>query len=159
MKNKFIQEGDSGRNIELMEVQDLQTNPEISMVEPQKDLQSEVPRDEIYSQYTPPLQRSDRVHQAPLRYSFIIENDNSINIIQNDDPVIYLKAIMSRDSDRWLEAMKSEMDSMYTNQVWTLVEAPEGVTLIGCKWVFKMKIRVDGQVETYRARLVVKDFQ
>ena len=66
---------------------------------------------------------------------------------------------MSRDSDRWLEVMKSEMDSMYTNQVWTLVDAPEGVTLIGCKWVFKKKIEADGQVETYKARLVVKGFR
>ena len=40
-----------------------------------------------------------------------------INIIQDDDPLIYSEAVMSRDSDRWLEVMKSEMDSMYTNQV------------------------------------------
>ena len=60
-----------------------------------------------------------------------------INIIQDDDPLTYLEAVMSRDSDRWLEAMKSEIDSMYTNQVWTLVDAPKGVTPIGCKWVFK----------------------
>ena len=35
---------------------------------------------------------------------------------------------MSRDFDRWLEVMKSEMDSLYINQVWTLVEAPMGMT-------------------------------
>ena len=46
-----------------------------------------------------------------------------------------------------------------TNQVWTLVDAPEGVTPIGCKWIFKKKIRVDGQVETYKTRLVAKDFR
>ena len=66
--------------------------------------------------------------QAPLRYSFIVENDNSINIIQDDDPLTYSKAVMSRDLDRWLEAMKFEMDSTYFNQVWTLVDALKGVT-------------------------------
>ena len=66
---------------------------------------------------------------------------------------------MSRDSDRWLEAMRSKMDSMYVNQVWTLVDAPEGVSPIGSKWVYKKKIRVDGQVETYKARLVAKGFR
>ena len=66
---------------------------------------------------------------------------------------------MSRDLDRWLVAMKSKMDSIYTNQVWNLVDVPEGVTPIGCKWVFKKKIRADGQVETYKARLVVKGFK
>ena len=66
---------------------------------------------------------------------------------------------MSRDSDRWLEAMRSEMDSMYVNQVWTLVDAPEGVSPIGCKWVYKKKIRADGQVKTYKAKLVAKGFK
>ena len=55
--------------------------------------------------------------------------------------------------------MKFEMDSMYTNQVLTLVDAPEGVTPIGCKWIFKKKIGVDGQVETYKARPVAKGFR
>ena len=31
------------------------------------------------------------------------------------------------DSVKWLEAMKSEIDSMYQNQVWDLVDAPEGI--------------------------------
>ena len=51
------------------------------------------------------------------------------------------------------------MDSMYTNQVWTLIDALEGVIPIGCKWVFKKKIGADGQVETYKARLVAKGFR
>ncbi|KAL8091706.1 hypothetical protein AgCh_034100 [Apium graveolens] len=37
--------------------------------------------------------------------------------------------------------------------------APEGVKLIGCKWVYKRKIGADGQVETYKARLVEKGFK
>ena len=70
---------------------------------------------------------------VPLRYEFIIENDNTTHIIENDDPTTYSNAVMSSDSDKWLNAMKFEMDSMYANQVWTLVDVPEGVTLIGCK--------------------------
>ena len=70
-----------------------------------------------------------------------------------------MEAVMSRNSDKWLEAMKSEIDSMYSNQVWTLVDAPEGVTLIGYKWVYKKKIGVDGQVKTHKVRLVAKSFR
>ena len=66
---------------------------------------------------------------------------------------------MSRDSDRWLNSMRSEMDSIYVNQVWTLVEAPKGVNPIGCKWVYKKKIRADGQVGTYKARIMAKYFR
>ena len=54
--------------------------------------------------------------------------------------------------------MKSKMDSMYSNQVWTLVDPPDGINPIGCKWVFKKKIGADGQVETYKARLIEKGF-
>ena len=31
---------------------------------------------------------------------------------------------MSPDSAKWLEAMKSEMRSMYENKVWTLIDFP-----------------------------------
>ena len=66
---------------------------------------------------------------------------------------------MSSDSDKWLNAMKYEMDSMYTNQVWTLVDAHEGVTPISCKQIFKKKMGADGQVETYKVRLAAKDLR
>ena len=147
------------RNIELTEVHDLQIDSKTSVVGPQEDTQSKIPKDEVHPQYTPPLRRLDRVHHAPLRFDFIIENDNMINIIQDDDPLTYSKAVMSRDLDRWLEVMKSEIDSMYTNQLWTLVDVPEDVTPIECKWVFKKKIGADGQIQTYKTRLVVKGFR
>jgi len=43
---------------------------------------------------------------------------------------------------------------MYTNQVWNLVEAPEGINPIGCKRVFKNKVDMDEKVNTYKVRLV-----
>ena len=57
--------------------------------------------------------------------------------IDQDEPLTYQDAMNAPDSERWQEAMKSEMDSMYDqNKVWTLVDPPEGVKPIGCKWVF-----------------------
>ena len=58
---------------------------------------------------------------------------------------------MSLDSEKWLQVMKSEMQSMYNNQVWNLVDPPEGVKVIGCKWVHKIKHDM-----TFKSRLVVK---
>ena len=55
--------------------------------------------------------------------------------------------------------MNSEMDSMYENQVWTLVDPPEGVIPIGCKWVFKRKADMEGNLTTYKARLVAKGYR
>ncbi|XP_061344515.1 uncharacterized protein LOC133290452, partial [Gastrolobium bilobum] len=48
----------------------------------------------------------------------IIEND--------DDPTSYDKALEDVDAQEWLEAMSREMDSMYSNSVWSLVDAPKG---------------------------------
>ena len=50
------------------------------------------------------------------------------------------------------------MESMYSNSVWELVDQPEDVRPIGCKWFFKIKRGIDGKVETFKARLVAKGY-
>ena len=54
--------------------------------------------------------------------------------------------------------MKSELDSMYSNQVWDLVKVPNGIKPLGCKWVYKRKRGIDGKVETFKVRLVAKRY-
>ena len=54
--------------------------------------------------------------------------------------------------------MKFEMESMEINSIWTLVDPLEGIKLIGCKWIFKRKRGEDGNVETYKAYLVAKEY-
>ena len=54
--------------------------------------------------------------------------------------------------------MKFEMDSMYSNKVWTLVDPPVDIRHIGCKWVYKQKLRVDGEVVARKACLVAKGY-
>jgi hypothetical protein len=48
---------------------------------------------------------------------------------------------------------------MSENQVWDLIDLPDGVKPIGCKWVFKIKTDKDGNVSVYKARLVAKGFR
>ena len=62
------------------------------------------------------------------------------------------------DKDEWQDAMNREMESMYFNSVWNLVELPEGFRPIGCKWLYKRKKGPDGRVETFKARLVAKGY-
>ena len=59
----------------------------------------------------------------------------------------------SPNSDKWMESMKSEMQSMYDNQVWALIDPPEGAKVIECKWIFKEKA---GGI--FKGRLVAKGF-
>ena len=99
------------------------------------------------------------IHDQPERYGYLINDQGDVLLMDQDDPVTYQEAITGPESEKWLETMKSKMDSMYTNQVWTLVEPLVGVNPIGCKWVFKKKTDMDGKVHTYKARLVAKGYK
>ena len=69
------------------------------------------------------------------------------------------EAMVSPDSAKWLEAMKSKMGSMYENKVWTLVYLPVDRQAIENKWIFKKKTDADGNVTVYKTRLVAKVFR
>ena len=40
-----------------------------------------------------------------------------------------------------------------------IVDPPEGIKPIGCKWVFKKKTNMEGKVVTYKARVVAKGYR
>ncbi|WKA06381.1 hypothetical protein VitviT2T_024283 [Vitis vinifera] len=58
----------------------------------------------------------------------------------------------------WQIAMKEELDALTKNHTWDLVTLPPGQSVVGCKWIYKIKTRYDGSVERYKARLVAKGF-
>ncbi|KAG8381639.1 hypothetical protein BUALT_Bualt06G0142500 [Buddleja alternifolia] len=99
--------------------------------------------------------RSGRIIRPPVRY---LEETLVVEPELESDPLNYNEALADIDADRWITAMKSELESMYSNNVWELVEAPEGIKPIGCKWVYKRKRGMDGKVETFKARLVAKGY-
>ena len=63
------------------------------------------------------------------------------------------------DSVKWQEAMESKIESMRENQVWNLIDPPDGVKTIECKWIYKKKKDMDGNVHIYKTRLVTKGFR
>ncbi|KAK4390335.1 Copia protein [Sesamum angolense] len=107
-----------------------------------------VPTDDV-----PVLYRSTRESRPPERYGFV-----GLTSQLDNDSRTYGEAMLDIDSDKWLEAMKSKMDSMSSNQVWTLLDPSKGVRPVGCKWVYKCKLVVDGDVTTFKARLVAKGY-
>jgi len=54
-------------------------------------------------------------------------------LLDDDEPANYAEAMMDLDSEKWQSAMRSEIDSMGDNQVWNLVDLPNGVRPIECK--------------------------
>ena len=106
---------------------------------------------ETSDQVTTGPRGSNRARSAPEWYGNPILE---VMLLDHDEPTNYEDAMMSPDSDRWLEAMKSENGSMYENKVWTLVDLPNDQQAIENKWIFKRKTDTNGSVtlqsSTYR---------
>ena len=119
MEKEFLSKEVSGSKVHLEEIQ------EMSDLDPSPD----DPPQEV-----PPPRRSTRSRQLPERFG------HEVLLLDNGEPSTYMEAMVSPDSEKWLEAMKSEMKSMYDNQVWNLIDLPDGVKTIECKWIFKKKM-------------------
>ena len=153
----------SGRKVELDEV--IVPSPELESSSSQKSVPmtstpiSEEDSDidhETSDQVSTEPHRSTRVRSAPEWYGNPILE---VMLLDHDEPKNYEEAMMSLDSSKWLEAMKSEIGSMYENKVWTLVDLPDDRQAIENKWIFKKKTDADGNVSIYKARLVAKGFR
>jgi hypothetical protein len=72
-------------------------------------------------------------------------------LLDNNEPATYIEAMMDPDSEKWQVTMRSEIDSMGENQVWILVDPPDGVRPVECKWINKKKKYMDGNVHIYKA--------
>jgi hypothetical protein len=93
------------------------------------------------------------------RRSARLRSVHDVLLLDSDDPATYQDAMGSTDSESWFGAMRSEFKSMDDNLVWNLVDLPDGSRAVECKWVFKKKIVIDGNVYVYKARLIAKGFQ
>jgi hypothetical protein len=78
------------------------------------------------------------------------------NLTICEEPTIVSTALADA---RWKEAMDSEFSALIQNKTWHLVPPSEDTNLIGCKWVYKIKRKVDGSIDRYQARLVAKAFK
>ena len=154
-ENENILEGEQARVEPIVEQQvDIQVEPE----KPENQIQNDQEDLPVEPQQLVELRRSGRMTCKPSRYLLLGESYQAITIDSEEDPVNYKEALEDVDAQEWLKAMDREMESMYSNSVWSLVEAPKGVKPIRCKWIYKRKRRPDGKVETFKPRLVAKGY-
>jgi hypothetical protein len=59
----------------------------------------------------------------------------------------------------WKEAIDEEIGSIMENNTWVLSDLPPGCKPLGCKWIFKRKMKVDGTIDKFKARLVIQGFR
>lgn len=69
------------------------------------------------------------------------------------EPNFYLEASKSYE---WQAAMTKEFQSLEDNQTWELTTLPLEKKAIGCKWVYKIKLKAGGTIERYKAWFVAK---
>lgn len=117
---------------------------------------------------------AERVHKQPREFYYLSESNiiesrlrNKPNQVDDasgfislnlEEPTTYDDAMKSSNKDEWYAAMKDELKSLEDNNTWRLVDAPKGKKIVDNKWVFKIKYRLDGSVERFKARLVARGF-
>ncbi|GKU90158.1 hypothetical protein SLEP1_g4195 [Rubroshorea leprosula] len=69
------------------------------------------------------------------------------------DPLTYEEAVKE---EKWQKAMTEEIGSIERNQTWKLTDLPEGHRTIGVKWIYKTKLKENGEVDKFKARLMAK---
>ena len=72
---------------------------------------------------TQELRRSERIVRPPTRFIGLGETYEAISKDVETDPYTYEEAMNDIDAHHWVKAMKSKLDSMYSNQIWDLVKA------------------------------------
>ncbi|CAL9030102.1 unnamed protein product [Prunus brigantina] len=102
-----------------------------------------------------PLAEPRRSKRPRVEKSF---GDDFYTFLVEGDPTTYREAMISIDAPFWKKAINSEVESILQNNTWELTDLPPGTTPIGCKWVFRKKLKLDGSIDKYKARLVAKGF-
>lgn len=85
------------------------------------------------------------------------EEDTNVNLalFASADPVHFEEAVKH---DKWRIAMDMEMKATERNNTWELTDLPTGAKKIGVKWVYKTKLKENGEVDKFKARLVSKGY-
>uniref|UniRef100_A0A2N9HXG0 Integrase catalytic domain-containing protein n=1 Tax=Fagus sylvatica TaxID=28930 RepID=A0A2N9HXG0_FAGSY len=82
-----------------------------------------------------------------------------LTFMLEDEPQSFKEAMSMPEAPLWKEAVNSEIESILQNHTWELVDLPPGCKPLGYKWIFKRKMKADGSIDKYKARLVVKGYK
>ena len=76
-------------------------------------------------------------------------------MLAKDEPVSFEEALKQ---NHWKKAIIEELNSIEKNDTWRLVQLSTDKKCIDVRWVFKTKLKPDGQVAKYKAMLVARRF-
>jgi hypothetical protein len=73
-------------------------------------------------------------------------------------PIDIKHALSGKFSTIWRKAIRSELASLHNKGTFRMESLPLGRNAIGNKWVFEVKVKPDGPVDRFKARLVAQGF-
>lgn len=76
-------------------------------------------------------------------------------IKSHDEPKNFSQTMQSPE---WQEPMAQEITASEENNTWTLAPLPAGKKLVGCKWVYRIKYKANGEIDKYKAHLVAEGY-
>uniref|UniRef100_A0AAV1TIB8 Reverse transcriptase Ty1/copia-type domain-containing protein n=1 Tax=Peronospora matthiolae TaxID=2874970 RepID=A0AAV1TIB8_9STRA len=80
-------------------------------------------------------------------------------VVRLKEPRSVKEAMTLPERQKWIDAMKAELDALVENGTWKVVDEPKkGTNIVDSKWVLKIKFDADGDVERIKARLVAREF-
>jgi transposase InsO family protein len=65
---------------------------------------------------------------------------------------------MTTDPNRWMAAMRTEIETLKAKHTWDLVKPPPGANIMGSKWIYDIKWDGEGNRIKDKARLVGKGY-
>ena len=110
---------------------------------------------------------SERKVKEPVRLSAsqlgnleVAEGNVAMAFVALDqEPTTIEEALNGKNAKEWEAAIQEELKSLKDNKTWEICNKPEGRSVIGCKWVFKLKSpQVPGGPPRFKARLVAKGY-
>ena len=105
---------------------------------------------------------ASRVERPHTRnYSKTLNSDSNKEVALftlNNEPRTLQDAIESKEWPLWKKAIEDELVALNHNNTWTLVPRPKDRKIVKNKWVFKLKLDSQGNIERYKARLVAKGY-
>ncbi|GJV85125.1 retrotransposon protein, putative, ty1-copia subclass [Tanacetum coccineum] len=139
-------------DLEIIQEEDTHPSLDTSLDHEEDDQEVDEPQSDLN-----PIRRSIRTRRPTDRLCLYVDAEEH-ELVDLGEPANYKAALLDPKSDKWLNAMNVEMQSMKDNKVWELIELPPDAKTVGHKWLFKKKTDMDGAVHTYKARLVAKGF-
>ncbi|GJY59247.1 putative RNA-directed DNA polymerase [Tanacetum coccineum] len=130
LEREMISKKDSGSKIDIQEIQESADEEPIINTDTQQEVVTPVEPDDISLPIRRTSSRVSKPSQDPqFYYGFHIEEDkiSDSTLTELNEPANYKEAMASPRATKWKEAMKSEIQSMYDNQVWNLADTTDRV--------------------------------